>query len=687
MKRRKTLAAGLGISLGIYLAGHGAVGAVCWLIIAAAGVFLLLSVRGYSHAVTLFFLFAVLGVCLMNVNIEAYHSRDVNNQTVTVSGIMTDTENVLRNCEIDGEDVPGKIEITLPYSVKNNKKITTGSEVFFLCKLGDYTVDKDGIRTTEYKNGLRYYTTEMLSEVAVTTEHPPALDERVRMYAKDMLTHYFSPESAGIAYATLFGDRSMMSDETDEAFSATGVSHIFSVSGLHVGFIVVAVNLFVKKRKKLSLAITMLAAMFYAYLCGFAASMLRAVIMTGTLLTVRAYGREPDFLSSICLAFTIILTAKPFYLYDIGFQMSVGAVLGMCFITAGIDRLMADKNKAVRKLVSSVGVSVGATLGTAPFMAQYFGDVSLIGILFNVIVIPVVSVIFILLLIALILPALFFILPLLSYCTDAVTAAAKYLSAVPALTLLPLGLGIFPYFVLLYTAGGHTLYKGKSVLALVCFLLLCVMYSAAYYLVPEYTDEIRFLDTEGSTFTVTTKSGERYVFSSLTDWGDYISVSDFGEELTLYLFDYSAADDNYLLRLADEKNLKLKVLGGLTNDETYYRLRAKNVIVERVREEDNGEVKIHTLEYITKTLAVTVEMKGHGIIWLPPLTEFQTGYVTDNTDGDVYVCSNNAAEILSAKPDAIVINKEYSPAAGVYSAHAIGNFTFTFFNGKMFFNK
>ena len=244
-----------------------------------------------------------------------------------------------------------------------------------------------------------------------------------------------------------------------------------------------------------------------------------------------------------------------------------------------------------------------------------------------------------------------------------------------------------PYFVLLYTAGGHTLYKGKSVLALVCFLLLCVAYSAAYYLVPEYTDEIRFLDTEGSTFTVTTKSGERYIFSSLTDWGDYISVSDFGEELTLYLLDYSAADDYYLLRLADEKNLKLKVLGGLTNDETYYRLRAKNVGIERVREEDNGEVKIHTLEYITKTLAVTVEMKGHGIIWLPPLTEFQTGYVTDNTDGDVYVCSNNAAEILSAKPDAIIVNKEYTSAAGVYSAHAIGNFTFTFFNGKMFFNK
>ncbi|HIW56151.1 MAG TPA: hypothetical protein H9686_04105, partial [Firmicutes bacterium] len=205
MKRRKMLAAGLGISLGIYLAGHGAVGAACWLIIAAAGVFLLLSVRGYSHAVTLFFLFAVLGVCLMNVNIEAYHRYDINNRAVTVSGIMTDTENVLRNCEIDGEDVPGKIEITLPYSVKNNKKITTGSQVFFLCKLGDYTVDKDGIRTTEYKNGLRYYTTEMLSEVAVTAEYPPALDERVRMYAKDMLTHYFSPESAGIAYATLFG--------------------------------------------------------------------------------------------------------------------------------------------------------------------------------------------------------------------------------------------------------------------------------------------------------------------------------------------------------------------------------------------------------------------------------------------------------------------------------------------------
>ena len=46
MKRRKTLAPGQGIPLGIYLAGHGADGAACWLIIAAAGVFLLLSVRG-----------------------------------------------------------------------------------------------------------------------------------------------------------------------------------------------------------------------------------------------------------------------------------------------------------------------------------------------------------------------------------------------------------------------------------------------------------------------------------------------------------------------------------------------------------------------------------------------------------------------------------------------------------------
>ena len=62
--------AGLGISLGIYLAGHGAVGAACWLIIAAAGVFLLIFFKNYTSAVTLLFLFSVLGVCLMNVNIE-----------------------------------------------------------------------------------------------------------------------------------------------------------------------------------------------------------------------------------------------------------------------------------------------------------------------------------------------------------------------------------------------------------------------------------------------------------------------------------------------------------------------------------------------------------------------------------------------------------------------------------------
>ena len=376
MKRRKTLAAGLGISLGIYLAGSGAVGAACWLVVAAVGVFLLIFFKNYTSAVTLLFLFAVLGVCLMNVNIEAYHSRDVNNQTVTVSGIMTDTENVLRNCEIDGEDVPGKIEITLPYSVKNNKKITTGSQVFFLCKLGDYTVDKDGIRTTEYKNGLRYYTTEMLSEVAVTAEHPPALDERVRLYAKDMLTHYFSPESAGIAYATLFGDRSMMSDEADEAFSATGVSHIFSVSGLHITALATAVYWVFRKlgiNAKIAYVVVLALSLFDVALCDFVPPAVRSLVMTAVFNFGSVFGFKRDGLSALSAAAAVIMLFSPFSLMHVGFLLSVFSLLGIMlfadpfkkFLMRGVDRV-APPRLAVSSRAGELKGTAAVQAGVIP---------------------------------------------------------------------------------------------------------------------------------------------------------------------------------------------------------------------------------------------------------------------------------------------------------------------------------
>ena len=199
--------------------------------------------------------------------------------------------------------------------------------------------------------------------------------------------------------------------------------------------------------------------------------------MTGLLLLAKALGREPDFLSSLSVAVCIILLIKPFYLFDVGFQMSVGAVLGIDFVTNTLKRVLKTNNKWLKKLADAFGISVGATLGTLPFMLQYFGQVSLIGIVANIVIIPIVSLIFMATLICLILPVLFWNFPLIGNALWVVVEATCMFESVSPLSFLPFNFGVIAYFVILYLFSGHCNYKlpNKAIYASLMAVLVLLM--------------------------------------------------------------------------------------------------------------------------------------------------------------------------------------------------------------------
>jgi competence protein ComEC len=626
------------------------------------------------------------GFLLFNVNLQAYHAEDLCNSRVEVVGTVTDAQNVLRDCFVDGKKVDGKIEISVPYEVKNNAALTVGSKIKFTCKLGDAIVDKDGINTLQYKKDIRYYPTEILSRVELIENTSPTVGESIRLYVKDMLYTYLDDTNAGIAYAMLVGDKSSVADDETTIFRNAGIAHVFAVSGLHVGFLVMAVSLIFGKRKKLCFAVTMLTVFFYAYLCDFSPSIIRAMLMTGILLFVRALGREPDFLSSVSVAAAVIMLIKPFYLFDAGFQMSVGAMLGICFITKPLDRLVRKKHSIVKKAVSALGISLGATLGTAVWQIQYFGSVSVIGILFNVIAIPVISLVFTVMLCCLIIPPLFWLFSAINWLFNAIIFVASYFAQVPLLVMPPLGFGIVLFYLLLYAVSGHFLLSLKKQTPLIIASVLMIVCTVFYTSLPDYSDRIDFYETDGVTFCVTASVGERFIFTDLSTWQDYLTVKSLAEEeTTLYIVDYEKLNLSLALRLSDETNLKLKVLSKIVNDGKYYTLRGKNIEIERIRNE-NGAIEVAVTEHIDKTVAITVVLKDMTFTYIPTLTEYQLDLVFDNLpQSDAYFCESDFLQVKERYGDSLVFSSVYQNYDDIYSTAFIGNFTLRIFSDKMLF--
>ncbi len=218
----------------------------------------------------------------------------------------------------------------------------------------------------------------------------------LRKEIKATLFNNLDSETAAICFGMLTGDTDGIEQQSLENFRYGGIAHIFAVSGLHIG-IVFAMISFVCKRlhmnKYLSAALCVIAVFFYAGICGFTLSSLRAAIMcTVAAVTKLAYVKY-DGLNSLSLAVIIILFVSPLSLFSVGFKLSVCAVGGIFIFTKMFSSPMR-KIKIPRKLADSVCISFAAQTGTLPVSLANFGYLSGAGILLNIVVVPIVSALF-----------------------------------------------------------------------------------------------------------------------------------------------------------------------------------------------------------------------------------------------------------------------------------------------------
>lgn len=202
---------------------------------------------------------------------------------------------------------------------------------------------------------------------------------------------YLDRENRAIIKSMILGKSSYMMEEDLQIYRELGLGHILAVSGLHIGiisaFILNILMLFSISRKTSSL-ITILILFVYGYLIGFPHSMMRGIIMFSLLILTKLLHEHSNPINVLSLSALIVLFINPFALFGLGFLLSYTAVLSLYLFSNRIEALFYPFKGYIAKSLSSI---VAVNLGIFPIQAYYFNYISPLGLIANLISIPLLS--------------------------------------------------------------------------------------------------------------------------------------------------------------------------------------------------------------------------------------------------------------------------------------------------------
>lgn len=266
----------------------------------------------------------------------------------------------------------------------------------------------DGEKGATYHQGkgifLLLYQSDVV-EVSHTSENTIRIfASRLRKHIRDTLQSSFPEDAYPFAQALLLGDDTALDYTTDTAFKISGIRHIIAVSGLHVTILYALISTLTLKKRYLTALVGLPALLLFAALAGFTPSVTRACIMVALMIVATVFKREYDGPTELGFASLAMLMINPLAITSASLQLSAASVAGIFLFNERIGNwlkahLGEGKGKSPKALLirwfsSSVSVTLSAVSLTTPLCACYFGTVSLIGMLTNLLTLWAVSFIF-----------------------------------------------------------------------------------------------------------------------------------------------------------------------------------------------------------------------------------------------------------------------------------------------------
>lgn len=205
------------------------------------------------------------------------------------------------------------------------------------------------------------------------------------------------PTSAALLLGIVFGIKENVPSDFSAALRNSGVTHVIAASGMNIsllaGFFVFLFMAFLKR--KLAIIATMIIICFYTILSGLEPSILRAAIMGIFAFSAQIIGRQSNSIFALILTAFIMLFISPMLIFDVGFQLSFLATLGILTLNPTLDAHFS-KSRPLKAIKGDLSTTTSAQIFTVPIIILTFGTYSLISIIANLLVLWTVPILMVL---------------------------------------------------------------------------------------------------------------------------------------------------------------------------------------------------------------------------------------------------------------------------------------------------
>ncbi|MCH2228783.1 MAG: ComEC family competence protein [Crocinitomicaceae bacterium] len=200
---------------------------------------------------------------------------------------------------------------------------------------------------------------------------------KLRNYFGGILENHLQGDALALAKALVLGDKELLSADVKASFSNAGAMHVLAVSGLHVGILLMIIQFVLKRFKwfvsnRWVIYLSLITIWMYAGITNFSPSVVRASFMFSLLSLGRLYSKQYSSINILFFTAFILLLFEPNFLFDIGFQLSYLAMIGIFMFYDSILKLIYVKNKFLLKIWQGTVVGISAQLLTLPLTLFFF---------------------------------------------------------------------------------------------------------------------------------------------------------------------------------------------------------------------------------------------------------------------------------------------------------------------------
>lgn len=212
----------------------------------------------------------------------------------------------------------------------------------------------------------------------------------------------FKGDEFAVFSALTVGYKDKLSEDIRDVYSISGASHVLALSGLHIGFLYALIFWCMhtmmgdgKRARLVRLPVILILLWGFAFFTGLSPSVVRSVFMFSLLTLSDTFKQKSLSFNSLAMSAFFMLLVYPFWLFDVGFQLSFFAVASILLLFPRVYRIIPvqGKNRLVKYIWGLMSISVVAQIGTAPLVIGYFSRFSTYFLLTNLLVIPLVSLI------------------------------------------------------------------------------------------------------------------------------------------------------------------------------------------------------------------------------------------------------------------------------------------------------